>query len=115
MYPLYYDDIIINIKEEGIKLMYQYFDFDFDSATFEWDDEKASYNFKKHGIRFETAAKAFADENKLIRFDEEHTMEERFDVLAKVGKIVFIVCAFKENNTIRIISARKANKEEQRI
>lgn len=94
--------------------MYQYFDFDIQSAIFEWDDEKAASNYTKHGIRFETAAKAFADENKLIRFDEEHLQEERFNVLAKIGKIIFIVCAFKENNTIRIISARKANKEEQR-
>lgn len=38
-------------------------------------------------------------------------MEERFDVLAKIGKAIFIVCAFKKNNTIRLISARKANKE----
>ncbi len=94
--------------------MYHYFEFDFENAIFEWDDEKAANNFTKHGIRFETAAKAFADKNKLIRLDEEHPMEERFDVLAKIGKIVFIVCAFKDNNTIRLISARKANKEEQR-
>ena len=94
--------------------MYEYFDFDYESAVFEWDDEKAAVNFTKHGVRFETAAKAFADKHKLIRLDEEHPEEERYDVLGSVGKVLFVVCAFYEDNVVRIISARKANKEEQR-
>ena len=94
--------------------MYEYFDFDYGKAVFEWDDEKAAENFKKHGIRFETAAKVFADKKKLIRYDEEHQDEERYDVLGSVGKVLFVVCAFYEENAVRIISARKANKAEQR-
>lgn len=94
--------------------MYSYFDFDFHTAIFEWDDEKSRINYNKHGIRFETAAKAFADKNKLIREDEEHPREERYNVLAKLGKVLFIVCVFKCENTVRLISARKANKEEER-
>ena len=50
----------------------------------------------------------------MIRYDEEHTQEERYDVLGKVGNVLFVVCAFKEENVIRIISARKANVEEKR-
>lgn len=50
--------------------MYTYFDFDYNSAVFEWDEAKAKINYTKHGVRFETAAKAFSDQNKLIREDE---------------------------------------------
>lgn len=93
--------------------MYEYFNVDLDKAEFEWDEEKDAINFKKHGIRFLTAVKVFKDENKLIRYDEEHPQEERYNILGKVGDILFVVCAFKEENVIRIISARKANKAEK--
>lgn len=63
--------------------MYEFFDFDYKNAVFEWDDNKADINFKKHGIRFETAVKIFADDNKLIRYDEEHPQEERYNILGK--------------------------------
>ena len=49
----------------------RFFDFDYNNAVFEWDDNKADINFKKHGIRFETAVKIFADNNKLIWYDED--------------------------------------------
>lgn len=93
--------------------MYEYFDFDYESAVFEWDEEKAALNFKKHGIRFETASKIFADENKLIRSDEEHPQEKRYNVLGKIGKILFVVCALKRENVVRIISARRATELEK--
>ena len=48
------------------------------------------------------------DPNKLIREDEEHPEEQRYDILGRVGKILFVVCAFREHNTIRMISARLA-------
>lgn len=92
--------------------MYEYFDFDFENAEFEWDDSKEEYNYSKHGIHFKTAAKVFKDPNKLIREDEEHT-EGRFDVIGKVGKVLFVVCAFKENNIVRLISARQASIPER--
>ncbi|MBO5153447.1 MAG: BrnT family toxin [Eubacterium sp.] len=96
--------------------MYEYFDFDYSNAVFEWDDEKAEKNFFKHGIKFETAAKVFADENKMIREDEEHLSDEeqRYNVLGKVGKIIFVVCVFKTKNVVRLISARLATKNEIR-
>ena len=49
----------------------------------------------------------------LIRKDEEHMQEPRYDILGKVGKVLFVVCAFKEENTIRMISARLATKDEK--
>ena len=92
--------------------MYEYLEIDMDTVVFEWDDEKEAKNFKKHGIRFKTAAKVFWDPKKMIREDLEHTSEKRYDVLGKVRKILFVVCTIREQNTIRIISARLATSAE---
>lgn len=94
--------------------MYDYFDFDSTNMFIEWDPVKAEANFAKHGIRFETAAKVFADKKKLIREDEEHTLENRYNILGKVGKVLFVVCVFKDDNHIRLISARIASVPERR-
>ena len=84
-----------------------------DEIVFEWDDNKDHYNFMTHGIHFKTAAKVFLDPDALIRPDEEHGNEERYDVLGKVGKILFVVCTVRDNNTIRLISARIASQPEK--
>lgn len=93
--------------------MYEYFDIDLDKSSFEWDEAKDRINFVKHGIHFKTAAKVFLDPNKLIREDTEHLQELRYDVLGRVGKVLFVVCAFKEGNVIRLISARLATVPEK--
>jgi uncharacterized DUF497 family protein len=93
--------------------MYEFFEQDFHNVSFEWDDEKEAINFKKHGIHFKTAAKVFLDPFKMIREDEEHAEEQRYDILGRVGKVLFVVCAFNEGNVIRLISARIATKPEK--
>ena len=93
--------------------MYEYFDFDIEHASFEWDEEKDWLNFKKHGIHFATAVKVFLDPNKLIREDEEHTEEERYNILGKVGRVLFVVCVFKDETTVRMIFARLAAAPER--
>ena len=93
--------------------MYEHFEIDIDTTIFEWDDEKEAANFRKHGIHFKTAAKVFWDPNKMIREDHEHPSETRYDVLGKVGKILFVVCTFRNQNTIRLISARIATTAEK--
>ena len=93
--------------------MYESFDIDLDQFSFEWDEEKDRINFAKHGIHFKTAAKVFLDPNMLIREDEEHPQELRYDVLGRVGKVLFVVCAIKEENVIRLISARIATPLEK--
>ena len=93
--------------------MHEYSDIDLSKASFEWDEQKDQINFTKHGIHFRTAAKVFLDPNKLIRKDEEHPEELRYDILGKVCKILFVVCAFRENNVIRVISARLATPTEK--
>ena len=93
--------------------MFECFDIDLTKASFEWDEEKDRINFMKHGIHFRTAAKVFLDPNKLIREDEEHPEELRYDILGRVGKILFVVCAFRDRNVIRMISARLATAPEK--
>ena len=42
----------------------------------------------------------------------EHPKEDRYDILGKVGKVLFVVCTFKKGNIIHIISARRATEPE---
>lgn len=87
--------------------------FDFNNLFFEWDDNKDIINFNKHGIRFSTAIKIFKDPNLLIREDIEHSKEVRYNIIGKIKKILFVVCVLKEENTVRLISARLATKNEK--
>ena len=88
--------------------MYENFEIDLTQISFEWDEEKDQKNFTKHGIHFKTAIKVFLDPDKLIREDEEHPEELRYDIIGRVGKVLFVVCTLRENGVIRIISARLA-------
>jgi uncharacterized DUF497 family protein len=88
---------------------------------FEWDRKKERKNIKKHGVTFEQASYVFADSFALSRYDEEHSDEEERWVL--LGKslneiILLVVHTFRDNEDnefVRIISARKANKKEEKI
>ena len=84
--------------------------------NFEWDSTKAEINIKKHGISFEEAATVFYDEYAIQFFDEKHAdIEERFLMLGMSNHLnVLIVCHCErdDGNTIRIISSRKATKNE---
>ena len=94
--------------------MDHFLELDFSSIVFDWDDEKERKNFFKHGIRFQTAIKVFFDPHKLAREDLEHPPEKRYDVLGRVGKVMFVVCAYyEEADMIRIISARFATNYEK--
>ncbi len=84
---------------------------------FEWDQRKAKANIKKHGVSFDEARSAFYDENAIQFHDPDHSNEEdRFVLLGLSFKTqVLVVChCFRESETvIRIISARKADKDEE--
>ena len=85
--------------------------------VFEWDDKKDKTNKRKHGVSFEEARTAFYDENAIQYFDPDHSDEEdRFILLGISYQLkVLVVChCFRESDSvIRIISARKADKEEE--
>jgi uncharacterized DUF497 family protein len=83
---------------------------------FIWDVEKYYANIEKHGIAFEEAATVFDDDYALYEPDDAHsTYEERFKVIGMSEQLkVLVVCHCYRNgdSLIRIISARKADKEE---
>jgi uncharacterized DUF497 family protein len=85
---------------------------------FEWDERKNSANRQKHGVSFEEARSAFLDENARVVPDSEHSEEEdRFILLGLSTSLRVLVvchCYREEESTVRIISARKADREEQR-
>jgi hypothetical protein len=86
------------------------------TISFEWDKKKAESNLDKHGISFEEAKTAFWDPNARIIHDPDHSEDEdRFILLGMSHTMnILIVChCYKEpNEVIRIISARKASKNE---
>jgi uncharacterized DUF497 family protein len=85
---------------------------------FEWDNEKNQINIKKHGIHFETAARVFADENRLELFDELHSdFEDRYITIGMINNVAYIVMVVytERDNAIRLISARKATNQERRM
>ena len=87
--------------------------------NFEWDKAKAESNIKKHGISFHEAKSVFYDESAIQFFDGEHSIlgEDRFLMLGlSSSSNMLIVCHCERNdgNTIRIISARKATKNERK-
>ena len=85
---------------------------------FEWDERKNRANVSKHGVSFEEARTAFYDENAIQFFDPDHSEDEdRFILLGMSFKLrILVVChCFRESETVvRIISSRKADKDEER-
>lgn len=85
---------------------------------FEWDSNKERINIKKHKIDFETAAHVFDDENRLEIFDELHSeCEDRYITIGTINNIAVVVMVVyaERTNVIRIISARKATKQEMEV
>lgn len=84
------------------------------SLNFEWDEDKAQVNLKKHKISFEEAISVFNDKLSITVVDSEHSIgEERFiDIgLSNKNKLIIVIYTEK-NNVIRLISARLATKKE---
>jgi uncharacterized protein len=83
---------------------------------FEWDERKNRENQHKHGVSFEEAETVFFDENAIQYYDPDHSRDEdRFIMLGiSLKPRVLVVChCFRAGDSIiRLISARKANKEE---
>lgn len=83
---------------------------------FEWDSTKDTANQKKHGVSFEEAKTIFYDDYGLLTVDPDHSQdEERFILIGmspQLRTLVVCHCYREKNQTIRIISARKATKHE---
>jgi len=87
-----------------------------DKLVFEWDNKKAEENKAKHGVTFEEAQSVFFDDKAIQFWDENHSdREQRFLMLGLSNKLrlLLVVHCYRESNSkIRIISARKATKNE---
>ena len=83
---------------------------------FEWDSEKEKINITKHGLDFETASRVFYDENRIEKYDGEHSIDEdRYITIGEINGVAFVVMVVytERKSAIRIISARKATKREK--
>ena len=83
--------------------------------SFEWDQAKAARNLEDHGVDFAEAAVALEDERALTVEDARHDDEQRFVSLCldPLGRLLVVVYTWRDD-TIRLISARKATKTETR-
>ena len=83
---------------------------------FEWDETKNQINQRKHGIDFDEAKTVFYDDNAILFDDPEHSVEEERFLILGISRhenlCIVSHCYRSEDNIIRIISARKATKNE---
>jgi uncharacterized DUF497 family protein len=94
------------------------------TTRFEWDPTKAETNLRKHGVSFNTAARAFADPFAVFKQDRIEGGEYRWQTLGLVDGHLLLLVAHtiwddaEEDGTvvevIRIISAREAEPHERR-
>ena len=81
---------------------------------FEWDNQKARSNLRRHGIAFEVAARVFLDANRIEGVDDrEDYGEEQFFTIGTVDLRIVYVAYTVRGDSIRLISARKATKRER--
>ena len=82
--------------------------------TIEWDSGKAASNRRKHDVDFADAVTALSDEM-AITIREEHLGEDRFVTLGvdALGRLLVVVHTWR-NDTVRLISARRATPKERR-
>jgi len=80
----------------------------------EWDAGKAAESLKKHGVRFEEAATSLLDPNALAQEDEDSEGEARWVLIGMStnARLLTVVYTLRDENRIRLISARKATRKE---
>jgi uncharacterized protein len=81
--------------------------------SFEWDEQKRQVNIKKHGIDFQDIAEVFDGDTVTIPDKCFDYGENRFIVIGILKNMVIVVVYAERGENIRIISARKATKNEQ--
>ena len=86
---------------------------------FEWNPAKAKANLKKHGVAFEEAATVFFDDRAVEFYDDSHSdWEDRILLLGlstKLGLLLVCHCYRESDSIIRIVSARKATRNESKL
>jgi len=86
-------------------------------VIFEWDQEKAYANLRKHGISFQEATHVFGDPLSTTFADSDHSEgEARFLTIGVFGKGVLLVIAHTDRgDAVRIINARPATRKERKF
>ena len=82
---------------------------------FSWDPRKAESNLRKHGIAFDEAITVFSDPRAYIFDDLEHSEDEHREIIigfSALSRLVLVCFIERDEDTIRIISARRATKDE---
>jgi len=84
-------------------------------VNIEWDPQKAEANLKEHEVSFAEAATVLEDDLALTREDPDAADEQRFVTLGAsgLGNLLVVVYTYREPDSIRIISAWKANRRQR--
>ncbi len=85
--------------------------------NFEWNEDKATANYKKHKIAFEEAKTVFDDPFSITIDDPDHSENESryIDIgLSSKGRVL-AVCYTERREKIRIISCRKSTVSERKV
>jgi uncharacterized DUF497 family protein len=84
---------------------------------FEWDPGKAAENHSKHGVLFHEAATVFDDPLAITYPDPDHSEGELRWITfgSSTGRRILVVAHTETGDTIRIISARRATRDERKI
>ena len=88
--------------------------FEFAGLRFGWDPDKDAVNVAKHDVDFATAARAFSEPMVRRPDDRRDYGEKRWIALAVIDGIVIVIVYTVRSKRIRIISARKANRNEKK-
>ena len=82
---------------------------------YEWDNGEGAENLRNHGLDFADAIAALEDPNRLEEIDTRFEYgEERIQVVGMArGGVLFVIVTLRDEETCRIISARKATRHEQ--
>jgi uncharacterized DUF497 family protein len=85
------------------------------SLQFQWDAQKAASNARKHRVTFEEALTVFRDPIAFIFDDEEHSEEEHREIIIghSIRNRLLVVSFTERRDLIRIIGARRADREER--
>ena len=87
-----------------------------ENSEFQWDEEKAKSNLKKHGVSFEEGATIFNDPMIATILDPDHSKdEERFISIGMsvIRRLLTVIHTYRKDR-LRLISARKATKAEKK-
>jgi uncharacterized DUF497 family protein len=87
------------------------------SVRFEWDQDKAKANFKKHGVSFDEASTVFNDPLAFVFDDEAHSASEKREIIighSIANRLLLVRFTERVQDTIRIFSTRTATKRERK-